>query len=96
MEKVVFAVYDMQADFFDAPMVFDDVKIAIGGIRRNVRDMYLKKEITLDALRDRKLVCIATYDSLTGEFGKNDEFMNISVRMSDFVGDLVINDGDEV
>ena len=54
MKKVVFSIYDMQADYFDSPMVFDDLKLGVGSLRRNIRDMYLRNEVTLDALHQRK------------------------------------------
>lgn len=91
MEKLVFAIYDMQADVYDRPMVFDDENLAIAGIRRDIRDMYLRKEITLDALRDRQLCSIGTYDTSTGCFGDSG-IVDIRIRMSDFVGDLVVSD----
>lgn len=94
MKKVVFSIYDMQADYFDSPMVFDDLKLGVGSIRRNIRDMYLRHEVTLDALRDRKLVVIGQFDSTTGKFEESEEDYNFSVRMSDFVGDLVVEDGE--
>lgn len=94
MKKIVMSVYDMQADYFDAPMVFDDIKLGFAAIRRNVRDMYIKNEVTLDALRDRKLMVIGQFDSLDGSFEEADEYANFSCRMSDFVGDLVIEDGE--
>lgn len=90
MEKLVFCVYDMQADYYEDPMVFQDPKVAVGAVRRSMRDMYLRKQVTLDALRDRKLVCVGMFDSVSGTFydGKSD-VMNVSIRLSDFVLDLV-------
>lgn len=94
MVKLVFSIYDVQADMYDSPMVFDNEKVAFGTIRRNVRDMYLRKEITLDALRDRQMRFVGTFNTQTGDFGESD-LDNLNIRMSDFVGDLVVND-DEI
>lgn len=92
MEKLVFCVYDVQADIYDSPMVFDSAKLAIGGIRRNIRDMYIKGEITLDALRDRQLRYVGMFDSGSGSFGYSDEYKEMNIRLSDFVSDLVVSD----
>lgn len=92
MEKLVFSVYDVQADIYDSPMVFESMRLAIGGIRRNIRDMYIKGDITLDALRDRQLRFIGVFDSGSGCFGDSDEYEKVNIRLSDFVSDLVVND----
>lgn len=92
MEKLVFSVYDVQADIYDSPMVFESMRIAIGGIRRNIRDMYIKGEVTLDALRDRQLRYIGMFDSSSGCFDDSDEYEKVNIRLSDFVSDLVVSD----
>lgn len=92
MEKLVFSVYDVQADMYDSPMVFDSLKIAVAGIRRNIRDMYIKGDITLDALRDRQLRFVGMFDTGSGSFGDSDEYKEMNVRLSDFVSDLVVSD----
>lgn len=92
MEKLVFSVYDVQADIYDSPMVFENMKIAIGGIRRNIRDMYIKGDVTLDALRDRQLRYVGMFDTCNGSFGDSDEYKDMNIRLSEFVSDLVVSD----
>lgn len=85
MIKPVFCVYDMEADFYDRPMVFDNEKFAMAAIRRDCRDMFIKGDVTLDALRDRRIQMVAKFDSSTGEFENQH---GVGIRMSDFVADL--------
>lgn len=95
MEKVVYSVYDVQADMYDTPMTFENERFAVASIRRNVRDMFIKKEVTYDSLRDRQLRLIGVFDTQNGEFKQHDgEAFNVT--LSNFVCDLMASDDYEV
>lgn len=98
MIKQVFAVYDVQADYYDSPMVFDNERFALAAIRRNCRNMFLKKDVTYDELRDRQFVALGTYNTQSGEFKNNnhDDDSYLKVNLSSFVGDLIGDMDDEV
>lgn len=95
MYKVVYSIYDVQADMYDTPMTFENERFAVASIRRNVRDMFIKKEVTYDSLRDRQLRLLGIFDTTTGEFEKN-EGEAFNVTLSNFVSDLMASDDYEV
>lgn len=95
MEKVVYSVYDVQADMYDTPMTFENERFAVASIRRNVRDMFIKKEVTFDSLRDRQLRLIGVFDTQNGEFKKHDGDA-FNVTLCNFVSDLMASDDYEV
>lgn len=100
MIKKVYAVYDTVAGLYDSPMVFDNEKLAIASIRRNIRNMYLKGEVVYDELRERQLVELGTYNTIAGTFANNDpeseDFSFLKINFSSFVGDLKGDFEDEI
>lgn len=95
MIKPLVTYYDVQTNLYDSPMMFDSVGIAANAVRRNIRDMFIKGDVTLDALKDTQLRLVGFFDTEQGEFiaavddGVVDfEFMN-PIRLSNFVTDLI-------
>lgn len=88
MIKAVMAIYDRPTGLHDSPMVFENALIGVSRVRRDIRDMYLKEQITYDALRDRDLYEIAAYDTDKGTFENVED--GVHYNMASFVGDLIV------
>lgn len=95
MIKCAVAIYDMQTGIYESPMVFDDYEVAFASIRRYTRDMYINKQMTVDAMKDQQLRHIGYYDTIVGQIYNSEEDEHPPIRLSNFVYDLV-GDSNEV
>lgn len=65
--KHIYLTYDKYAKIFFGPIVFENHELAYAAIRRLIRDMYHKNEVTYDELCDTKFVHVGDLYEQTGE-----------------------------
>lgn len=73
MRKAIVCIYDKQAMIYGTPLTYENQDLAIAQIRRGIRDMYFRDEVTFDKLCDEELIVIGEYESSTGALFSIDE-----------------------
>lgn len=87
MKKQIWSVYNKETELFNNPMFFDSDNEAIGEFRRTVRDLYIKKELTVDCIMEREFIKLGEFDTVVGDFN---EFTSVeNYPFSRFVQDLI-------
>lgn len=96
MKKVLIAIYDVEAELYSDLMTFENEKLALATIRREVRDGYVNGKFTLDSIADQELVVLGKYDNFTGDVsGVQVEYAE-HYPMKAMVLDLIEGEKDEV
>ena len=65
--KHIYLTYDKYAKIFFGPICFENHELAYAAIRRMIRDLYHKNEVTYDELCDTKFVHVADLNEQSGE-----------------------------
>lgn len=81
----IYATYDKYADFFFGLLTFENHELAYASLRRMIRDMYHKGDISYDELCDTKFVYIADFDDKSGEIKPVGSDSYIYINANDFV-----------
>lgn len=84
--------YNHEMEIFSQIMEFENDQIGIASLRRAIRDMFIKKEITLDSLREQELVVIGWFNRKTGELMQDEDYEIMGIPLESFVQDLVMED----
>lgn len=91
MKKSVFCIYDKVTDIYQDVALFDSFEVAFASYRRMFRDLYIKGNITKDALKDLIIYGVAYFDTKTGSFENWFRGDWIEINVSGLLSDI----GDE-
>lgn len=92
MKNIVFVLYDKVTDIYEHIYTFPSFEIAFAAYRRMFRDMYTRKEVTKDALKDYCIYGIADFDTKSGVFSSFNRSDWLEINVSGLLCDLSDDD----